>query len=145
MEKAEYKTKINTSPEKTWNILWDDETYRKWTSVFSEGSFMESDWKVGGRTLFLDGKGNGMVSTIDAIEPNKFMSFKHLGMIKDGVEDYDSEDVKKWSGSNENYILKSIGDETELLIELDLDDEYKDYFGETWTKAFEIIKSLAEK
>ena len=64
MEKAEYKTKINASPKKIWNILWDDETYRKWTSVFSEGSYMESDWKVGGRTLFLDGKGNGMVSTI---------------------------------------------------------------------------------
>ena len=145
MEKVEYKTNLNASTEKIWNILWNDETYRKWTSVFSEGSFMESDWKVGGRTLFLDGKGNGMVSTIDAIEPNKLISFKHLGMIKDGVEDFDSEDVKKWSGSHENYKLKSHGDETELLVELDLDDEYKDYFGDTWTKAFEIIKSLVEE
>lgn len=145
MEKVEYKTKISTSPKNLWKILWDDDTYRKWTSVFSEGSYMESDWKVGGRTLFLDGKGNGMISTIEAIETNKFMSFKHLGMIKDGVEDFDSEEVKKWTGSHENYTLKPIGDETELLVELDLEDEYKDTFAKIWLNAFEIIKSLSEE
>ena len=145
MQKVIFKTVIDNTPEKLWKILWDDATYRKWTKTFSESSYMESDWKVGGRTLFLDGKGSGMVSTIDAIEPNKYLSFKHLGMIKNGVEDLDSDEVKKWSGSNENYILNPIGEKTELIVELDLDEEYKDSFNDTWQKTFEIIKSLVKE
>ena len=142
MQKQTFKTIIDTTPEKLWKILWDDTTYRKWTTVFSESSYMKSDWKVGGRTLFLDGTGNGMVSTIDAIEPSKYLSFKHLGMINNGIEDLDSEDVKKWSGSKENYILNPVGEKTELIVEQDLDEEYKDSFNDTWQKTFDLIKSL---
>ena len=145
MQKVTFKAIIDTTPEKLWNILWDDASYRKWTSAFFEGSNMESDWKVGGRTLFLDKSGNGMVSTIDAIEPNKYLSFKHLGMINNGVEDLDSEEVKKWSGSNENYILNPIGESTELSVEQDLDEEYKESFNDSWQKAFDLIKSLVDE
>jgi hypothetical protein len=46
---------------------------------------MKSDWKVGGKTYFLNEKGEGMVSTIDSLdEPNQIV-FKHLGMIDNGV------------------------------------------------------------
>ena len=145
MQKVTFKVIIDTTPEKLWNLLWDDATYRKWTSAFFEGSYMESDWKVGGRTLFLDRNGNGMVSTIDAIEPNKYLSFKHLGMINNGVENLDSEEVKKWSGSKENYILNRIGEKTELSVEQDLDEEYKTSFNNTWQKAFDLIKSLVDE
>lgn len=91
----------NAPKEKVWNVLWNDTTYKKWTSVFSEGSHAETDWNEGSKVLFLDGKGQGMVSMIASKKPNVFMSFKHLGTIKDGVEDMDSDETKKWSGSME--------------------------------------------
>ena len=46
------------------------------------------------------------------------MTFTHLGEVKDGVEDVNSEKVKGWSGSMENYTLKENGDKTELTVEM---------------------------
>ena len=94
MAKEVFKIEISAPKEKVWKVLWNEDSYRKWTVPFSEGSYIESDWQIGGRTLFLGGEGNGMVSTIDQLIENKIMSFKHLGMIKDGKEDLESEDVQ---------------------------------------------------
>ena len=145
MSKEIFKTEINAPKEKVWKILWDDETYRKWTSAFAEGSYMESDWKIGGRTLFLGGEGNGMVSTIDQLKENEIMSFKHLGMIKDGKEDLESEEVKKWAGLLETYILESSENKTNLSVEMDLGDDHKDYLMEAFPKALKKVKELSEK
>ena len=145
MGKEIFNVIINASKEMVWKILWNDETYRKWTSPFTEGSYMESDWKVGGKTYFLDGKGNGMISTIETIKENKIMSFKHLGMLKAGKEDFDSEEVKNWAGALETYILDSLGEKTKLSVELDLDESHKEYFMGVFPKALNLVKELSEK
>ncbi|MEJ6979794.1 SRPBCC domain-containing protein [Pedobacter sp. P351] len=144
MEKQTFNILINASPEKVWDILLGESTYPQWTSVFAEGSSVETDWKEGSRALFLDGKGQGMVSVIAKNIPNKYLSIKHLGMIKDGVEDMESEEVKKWSGALENYTLKPLNGSTELIIEMDMAEEFKDYFLTTWPKALDKVKELAE-
>jgi len=95
--------------------------------------------------LFLDGKGEGMVSTIAENIPNEYMSFKHLGVVHNGVEDTESEKVKEWAGALENYTLKSNDGKTALVVDMDINDEYKDYFIKTWPKALEKLKEIAEK
>ena len=145
MERHNFKISIDAPREKVWDILWSDATYREWTSVFSEGSRAESDWKQGSRILFLDGKGDGMVSTIAVKKAPEFMSFKHLGEVHNGVEDLTSDRVIKWSGALENYILKNVNGKTELSVEIDLADEFKDYFLETFPKALDKVKSMAER
>jgi len=145
MEKQEFKITINTPRENVWKVLWDDATYRQWTAVFHEGSYVETDWKEGSKALFLSPEGEGMVSTIAANKPNEFMSIKHLGTVKNGVEDLDSEETRKWSGAMENYTLKTVDGNTELTVETDITEEYKDYFQQTWPKALEKVKALAEK
>jgi hypothetical protein len=106
---------------------------------------MESDWQIGGRTLFLGSEGNGMVSTIDQLKENEIMSFKHLGMIKDGIEDLESEEVKKWVGSLETYTLENVEEKTKLSIELDIDESHREYFMEVFPKALGLVKELSEK
>jgi hypothetical protein len=145
MEKLNFATKINAPREKVWNVLFDDNTYRIWAAEFMPGSYAETDWKEGSRALFLDGSRSGMVSQIASNKPNEFMSIKHLGMIKNGVEDLQSEKVKQWSGVMENYTLKDSNGTTELIIDMDTDDEYKDYFAETWPKALQKVKELSER
>lgn len=144
MEKLEFKTSINAPKEKVWNILWNDDSYPKWTSVFAAGSVAKTDWKEGSKVLFLDGQGSGMVSTIAANKPNEYMSFKHLGVVNNGVEDTESEKVKDWAGAMENYTLKDVGGKTELTVDLDINDAFKDYFENTFPKALEKVKELAE-
>lgn len=145
MEKVRFTTIINAPREKVWSVLWTDESYRAWTSVFSEGSQAETDWKKGSKVLFTDGKGSGMVSRIDDLIPNEFMSFQHLGELKNGVEDTTSERVQQWAGGRENYTLKSIGNTTELTTDLDMVAEFKDYFMDTFPKALAKVKELSEQ
>jgi uncharacterized protein YndB with AHSA1/START domain len=144
MEKLHFSTTINAPKEKVWKTLWDDTTYRQWTSVFSPTSYAETDWKEGSKVLFLDGQGSGMVSRIEANKPNHFMSFKHLGIVKDGKEDTESEEVKGWAGAFENYTLKDVDGKTELLVELDISEEHKDMFTGIFPKALEQVKTLSE-
>lgn len=145
MEKMNFTTSINAPKEKVWKVLWDDSTYRQWTSAFCEGSYAETDnWKEGSKVLFLSPGGSGMVSTVAANRANEFMSFKHLGEVKDGVEDTTSEKVKAWAGSLENYTLNETGGVTELVIEMDMTDEFKDMFMAIWPKALQQVKQLSE-
>lgn len=144
MDKLQFKTTINAPKEKVWDILWNGDNYSKWTSVFAEGSTVQTDWKEGSKVLFLDGQGKGMVSSIAANKPNEYMSFKHLGIVDNGVEDTESEQVKEWAGAEENYTLKEANGKTELIIDLDINDTFKDYFENTFPKALEKVKELAE-
>lgn len=144
MEKKQFKVSIDAPREKVWNILWGKTSYPAWTATFAEGSHAETDWKKGSRVLFLDGKNEGMVSTIAENKPNEFMSFSHLGIVKNGVEDMESKGAKDWAGASENYTLKTVNGKTELIVDMDITDEFKDYFMKTFPKALEKVKELAE-
>jgi hypothetical protein len=145
MKKLNFSTDINASREKVWKTLWDDNTYREWTREFAEGSHAKTDnWKEGSKVLFLDPNGSGMVSMVAKNNPNEYMSFKHLGVVKDGQEDTTSDEVKGWQGAMENYTLKEVDGKTRLLVEMDATDDFSDYFNNTWPKALERLKKLAE-
>ena len=144
MNKLQFSTNIQASKEKVWNILWQDETYGMWTSVFSEGSKAVTDWNEGSKVLFMDSKGSGMFSMIEKKIPNEYMAFKHLGELKDGQELPPTAKTSEWSGSMETYTLKETDGITELTVELDATEEFADYFKEVFPKAVEKIKSLSE-
>jgi len=144
MEKQEFKIVIEAPQDKVWNVLWNDSTYREWTSVFSPGSHAETDWKKGSRVLFLDGKGDGMVSRIAENIPNSYMSIEHLGTMKKGTKEVDDKESQSWSGAKENYTLKPVNGKTELKVDMDVTEEFKDYFQNTWPKALDKLKHLAE-
>jgi hypothetical protein len=111
-----------------------------------EGSYAKTDnWKEGTKVLFLDPKGSGMVSMVASNKPNQFMSFKHLGEVKEGIEDTTSEKVQQWNGATENYTLDEAGGKTTLTVDMDITEEYKDYFVKVWPHALDKVKELAEK
>jgi hypothetical protein len=145
MEKQEYKIKINAPRERVWDILWGDTTYPVWTALFSDGSRAETDWAKGSKVLFLNAANDGMVALIADKVDNELMSLKHIGAINKGVEDYDSPETKAWAGSIEEYRLKTADGQTELTVNMDITEEYKDYFTTTWPKALSVVKDLSEE
>lgn len=148
METLSYETVINAPKQKVWDILWNPETYREWTQFFNPASQsqMKSDWKVGGKTYFLDMNNEGMVSTIDSLdEPNQII-FKHLGMVdKNGVEDTESMEIKQWSGCFEKYILIDFDGKTKLHTEVQVEKNWEEHMNTGFIKGLEIVKNLAEK
>ncbi len=137
-----FSVQAKASKQAVWEMLWDDKTYRIWTSVFSEGSHVETDWEEGSRILFLDGNGNGMYSLIEKHTPCEFMSFKHLGDIKDMNKEGNQ---SEWSGSTESYTLTEVNGFTRLVVEVDVEDEYQDFFRQQFPLALEKVKELVEE
>ena len=144
MKKLTKAIDINAPKEKVWKVLLEDETYRKWTSVFMEGSHAETDWQEGSKVYFKGPDGDGMVSRIKIHKPNDIISIEHLGILKDGKEEYEHEDVKDWQGTTETYKVTGDNSQTHLVIEQDLSEQHIDWFNSTWEKALQKVKELAE-
>ncbi len=145
MKRSTFKTTIEAPREKVWEVLWGETTYPAWTAVFSEGSRAETDWQEGSKVLFLSPEGDGMLSKISVSRSPEFMSFEHLGFVSDGEEDTESDAAKEWAGAKENYTLKTVDGKTELVVEMDIAEDHLDDFLETWPKALEKVKELAEE
>ena len=130
--------------------MLDDKPYREWTAAFNPGSYYKGDWSKGSKILFLGpdpktGEEGGMVSRIAENKPYEFISIEHLGIVINGVEDSTSEEARKWAPAFENYTFKEKGGATEVLVEMDIEDENKKMFEEMWPKALQKLKEIAEK
>lgn len=149
MKKLHYSIPINASKEKVWQTVLGKDTYPQWTEPFSPGSQVQGDWSVGGKLLFVapnkDGQLEGMVSTVAESRPPEYLSIKHLGIVSNGVEITEGEEVKKWAPSFENYTLRERDGMTEFLVEMDSPEEYAGMFDDKWPRALDKLKALAEK
>lgn len=151
MQTLHFSTTINAPKKTVWDTMLQDATYREWTSAFNpKGSWFEGDWSQGSKILFL-GPGEdgappaGMVAVIRENRPHDYISIEHLGFVQNGVEDTTSEAVKKWTPAFENYTFTEKGGRTEVLVDMDTDDEHAKMFLEMWPKALEKLKALAER
>lgn len=145
MKQLKFQIDILAPKEKVWDVLWTDESYRKWTSAFHEGSYAKSDWNEESEVQFLSPEGSGMFSVIDRKIPNEYMSFKHLGVMKDGVALPMDEGTKKWTGAMENYHLSERNGITHLAVDMDIEESQHDSFNDMFPKALQIVKNLSEK
>lgn len=145
MTRLTFSTTIQAPKDLVWRTLLEDETYREWTSAFQEGSYAVTDWKPGSKALFLAPDGSGMVSRVAEHRPNEFLSLEHLGVVKEGIEDTESEEVRKWAGARENYTLTENRGVVSLRIDMDTVEEYQKIFEEAWPKALATLKDLSER
>jgi len=147
MKTLQFTKEIKAPAQKIWDTLWNETTYPQWTDAFNPNgdSFMKSDWEVGGRTLFLDGNGNGMVSTIKSKNEPYDIVFEHRGEIVDGKEDTSSEKVKDFAGSLEEYHLTENQGSVTLKASVQVDEEWEEAMTEGFTKGLEIVKNLSEQ
>ncbi|WP_203293448.1 SRPBCC family protein [Luteirhabdus pelagi] len=144
MKNQTFQIEIEAKRESVWAVLWNDKTYREWTSAFTEGSHAKSDWQEGSKIHFLDPKGSGMVAIIEKKEIPAKMFFKHIGIVEDGVEDTTSEKVKEWAPSEEKYYLSEEDGTTLLQVQMEMDDKHVETFKDLWSKALQKVKELSE-
>ena len=149
MNKLNFSIVIDAPISKVWEIMLEDKTYRIWTEEFAPGSHYVGNWKKDSKIIFLgpsnDGKLAGMVSRIKENKLHEFISIEHLGEIYDGIEDTTSDRVKNWAGALENYTFINKEGKTELVVDMDLNEEFKEMFEGMWPKALQKLKSLCEE
>ena len=151
MEKLHYEIHIDAPAEKVWNTMFEDATYRQWTLPFNPGgSSYTGSWEQGSEIRFIGpdpetGEMGGMISRIAENRPHAFMSIEHIGMMKNGVDDFTSDEVKKWTPAFENYTFTQKDGGTEVSVDVDVAAEYKDMFADMWPPALQKLKELSEK
>jgi hypothetical protein len=150
MEKLHFEIVINAPVEEVWDKMLEQESYKEWTKPFNAGgSWYEGSWEKGSKIKFIGpnpetGELGGMLSEIADNQKYQFVSIKHLGIMNNGVEDYESEEVKKWTPAFENYTFEAVPEGTKLLVDVDTNQEYSVMFKDMWPKALEILKSISE-
>jgi hypothetical protein len=144
MKKLQYTIRIHASPKAVWDVMISPDTYRQWTAEFAEGSYFEGSWSQGDRIRFLGPGGSGMAAVIAESRPHEFISIKHLGEIKEGVEDTESEAVRSWAPAFENYTFSTVGGDTELRIDMDTLEAWEDFMNKAWPRALAKLKTICE-
>jgi uncharacterized protein YndB with AHSA1/START domain len=145
MKRLHYETTIAAPRQLVWETMLAPDSYRIWTAPFSEGSYFEGGWEKGDRIRFLAPDGNGLTAVIDENRPGEFLSIRHLGIIKDGVDDTESEEAKKFAPAFENYTFADADGGTRLSIDLDVSPEFEPSMNEMWPKALEKLRELCER
>jgi len=151
MDTKTYKIKINAPASKVYNIMLgldSKKTYEAWTALFNPTSTYEGSWVKGSKMMFVgsDEHGNksGMIAEIVENMPNRFISIKHFGIIENNQEIIDGPKVESWAGSMEDYTFSETNGVTTVTVEVGTNEEYIDYFNETWPKALDKLKELSE-
>lgn len=145
MKTLHFSIVIDADPQQVWNVLWNDASYREWTRHFNPGSYMESDWKVGGKTLFLGPDRSGMLSTITQLDEPYKVVFSHYGELNKGVEDTESERVKAYSGALESYELTARDGGTLLEVSVHTLPEFEQILNDGFVKGLDDVKKRSEQ
>lgn len=148
MKTRHYQTDINASAAHVYETMLGPATYNQWTAEFNPTSTYEGSWETGSRIHFIgtnkEGKKEGMVAEIKENIPNQFVSIRHLGILDDGQEITEGPKVEGWAGALENYTFTETNGVTTVAVAVDTNDEYADYFNETWPKALNRLKEISE-
>jgi len=135
---------IDASPERVWDVLLDDATYRQWTAEFMAGSYAETDWQEGSTVRFLDPSGSGLLAHIAASRHPELVDIEYDGLVADGKDDTESDHAREYRGSRETYRLSRTPSGTHLDISADMAEQYYDDMVAAWDRALAKAKALAE-
>lgn len=148
LPKLHFEKLIDADAGKVYRTMLEPQTYSDWTSAFNPSSRYEGTWEKGSRIKFIgedkDGNKGGMISRIRENIPNSFVSIEHQGLFHGDKEITSGPEVEKWAGGLENYTFRDKDGKTLVLIDVDVTEEHKPYFEETWPRALERLKELSE-
>lgn len=143
--KLRFIERIDAPVARVWDRMFAPDSYREWTSAFSEGSYFEGSWEQGATIRFLGPSGDGILSTIAENRHHAFVSIRHLAPIVAGVAQREGEAAQAWAGALENYTFRVVDGGTELTVDQDMVEAYEADMREAWPKALRKLKDISEK
>lgn len=148
MERLEFKIEINAPVAVVFKMMFDAETYKQWTAVFSSSSDYEGKWQQGERIMFTcfnkEGKREGMIGIVEEYVENRFVSVRYIGVLDGESEISEGDAIQPFIGNYENYYFETLGSGTGVKVEVDVDDTFKSYMLETYPQALDRLKAISE-
>ena len=142
MKTMEFKIEIDASRERVWKTLWEDTTFRDWSGVIDEGTYMKGELKEGNKVEFISlVNGYGVTSLVEKLQPEEFVAFRHRA---DTIESGQQTREKEWTGGVESYHLADNNGKVILTVKTDVPKEQESLFNVRMPKALKRIKALAE-
>lgn len=135
---------VDAPPERVWDVLTGDATYRQWAAEFAEGSYADTDWQEGSLVRFLGPDGTGLLGRVVAGRRPELLDVEYSGVVGGGSVDTASEQAQLWAGTHETYRLVESGGGTHLETSAPMDDAYYEEMTEMWDRALARVKELAE-
>jgi len=152
MKKLHFDVNIDAPINKVYDVMLGiskKSTYEQWTAMFNPTSTYEGDWNKGSKMLFVgtDSKGEkgGMISEVFDVQPNRFVSVRHYGLLKGETEITEGPEVENWDNAFENYTFEEKNGTTNVAIDIDTAEDFSDYLNETYPKALDRLKSICEQ
>jgi hypothetical protein len=143
MKEIQFSIDINASKERVWATLWDDITFRDWASIIDEGTYIKGVMKEGNEIQFISSiNGYGVTSLIEKLNQNEIVLFRHSADTKESGQ---QKHEKEWTGGAESYLLTENNGVTTLIVKTDVPQEQEETFNDSFPKALERIKTIAEK
>ncbi len=139
-----FKQEINASAIKVWEVMWNKETYGKWTLPFCEGTYFEGEMEMGNRIHFLTPSGEGMYSDIGYLVKDKLVIFSHIGNLANFKEMPLDVESERWTGSFEIYKLEEKDGTTTVTAEIDCVEKYISHMEKTFPLALQELKKISE-
>ena len=158
METLRFEIDIVAPVQTVWSTMLDQDTYRQWSSAFSDGSYYTGGWEEGDTIRFLgpdpgdsadadadaDPDG-GMLGTIVASRANEFVQVEYTGLVSNGVDDTASEPARQIAGTHESYSFSENNGVTTVVTEIEVLDEWAPMFRDMWPVALDRLRDLAER
>lgn len=151
MKKLQFQTKIHAPVAHVYTIMLgigDKTTYEAWAAEFQPTSTYDGSWEPGSKIRFIgvdqQGEQGGIIAEIVANDPNRFVSLKTCGFLSKGVEITEGPEVEEWIGGLENYTFREENEYTMVTVDIDVVDDFVDYFNTTWPKALVKLKTICE-
>ncbi|KGO93262.1 SRPBCC family protein [Flavobacterium subsaxonicum] len=145
MKNLSYNISIAASPQKVWDTMIGQETYKIWTDAAWPGSDFKGEWKQGENLHFVGQDGSGTLATVNTFDRYNKIVLLHIAMLKPGsVVDTESEWAKKWIGSVEEYAFSAKDGITELTVNMKIYEDWEAMFNESWPIALARLKQICE-
>jgi uncharacterized protein YndB with AHSA1/START domain len=149
IERMHFEIFIKCSQEEVYRTMLDKRKYSRWASAFNPSSYYTGSWETGSEIRFLgtdrDGITGGMISRVMENIPGKYISIKHIGVLQDDNVMTTGPEVEKWAGTFENYSFTQADGGTLVFVDVDVSNEFRNYFIQTWPLALKRLKEICEQ
>lgn len=142
MKELTYSIKIHASKERIRTTLWSDKTFRDWSGLIDEGTYLVGEVVEGNIVQFISSvNGYGVTSLVKECIPFEYVKLLHEADTKETGR---LSREKEWTGGAESYRLVTQGEDNYLIITSDMPDNLVDLFNQLLPNALNRIKVLAE-